>query len=70
MKKIDWKQCLPYVAAVVLFLGFALLYCSPLFEGKVLQAGDVTHWEGFSHDIDIEIILHHVKCMNILSVVW
>ena len=20
--------------------------------------------------IDIEIILHHVKCMNILSVVW
>lgn len=50
MKHIDWKRCLPYVAAIVLFLVFAMLYCSPLLEGKVLQAGDVTHWEGFSHE--------------------
>ena len=32
--------CLPYVAAIVLFLVFAMLYCSPLLEGKVLQAED------------------------------
>ena len=50
MKQMDWKRCLPYVVAIVLFFAFALIYCSPLLEGKVLQAGDVTHWEGFSHE--------------------
>ena len=50
MKQIDWKRCLPYVVAIVLFLCFALFYCSPLLDGKVLQAGDVTHWQGFSHE--------------------
>ncbi len=50
MKKIDWKRPLPYMVAVVVFLLFSLAYCSPLLEGKVLQAGDVTHWEGFSHE--------------------
>lgn len=50
MKQIDWKRCLPYVVAIVLFLVFALLYCSPLLGGKILQAGDVIHWEGFSHE--------------------
>ena len=47
--KINWKSWLPYVVAVVLFLGFALAYCSPILEGKVLQAGDVTNWKGAAH---------------------
>ena len=46
MKKIDWKKLLPYVVAVVLFVGFALVYCAPLLEGKVLSAGDVNTWKG------------------------
>lgn len=50
MKNFDWKKCLPYVVALVLFLGFALAYCSPLLEGKSLQAGDVTSWKCAGHE--------------------
>ena len=48
MKKlnIDWKALLPYVVAIVVFITFALIYCAPLLEGKVLQAGDVNTWKG------------------------
>ena len=49
--KINWKSWLPYVGAVVLFLCFALAYCSPILEGKVLQAGDVTNWKGAAHEV-------------------
>lgn len=49
--KINWKSWLPYVVAVVLFLGFALAYCSPILEGKVLQAGDVNNWKGAAHEV-------------------
>ena len=48
--KINWKSWLPYVAAVVLFFGFSISYCSPLLEGKVLQAGDVNNWKGAAQE--------------------
>ena len=38
--KIIWKNIAPYLVAVVVFIGFAVLYCSPILDGKVLQAGD------------------------------
>ena len=44
--KIDWKKLAPYIVAIVVFIGFAVLYCSPILEGKVLQAGDVNTWKG------------------------
>ncbi|MCQ2345681.1 MAG: YfhO family protein [Paludibacteraceae bacterium] len=50
IQSINWKKALPYFVAVVLFLGFALVYCSPLLEGKVLQAGDVTNWQGAAQE--------------------
>ena len=46
MKKIDWKKIAPYLVALVVFVGFALAYCSPILEGKVLYAGDVNTWRG------------------------
>ena len=48
--KIDWKKLAPYLVALVLFIGFALVYCSPVLEGKVLQAGDVNSWKGASNE--------------------
>jgi len=48
--KIDWKKIAPYLVAVVVFVGFAMLYCSPILEGKVLQAGDVNNWKGAAHE--------------------
>ncbi|MBO7502208.1 MAG: YfhO family protein [Paludibacteraceae bacterium] len=50
MKKIDWKKLLPYLTAAVLFVGFAMLYCSPVLEGKTLQAGDVNNWKGAAQE--------------------
>ena len=47
--KIDWKKIAPYLVALVVFLGFAVLYCSPMLEGKVLYAGDTMNWLGVAH---------------------
>jgi len=50
MKNFDWKKVLPYVVAIVVFLVIAMLYCSPLLDGKVLQAGDVNNWKGAAQE--------------------
>lgn len=47
--KINWKKIAPYLVALVVFIGFAVLYCSPLLEGKVLYAGDTMNWQGAAH---------------------
>lgn len=49
--KIDWKKIAPYIVAIVAFLAFALIYCSPLLDGKVIQAGDVNSWKGAANEI-------------------
>ncbi len=51
MKNINWNKMLPYVVALVIFIGFTLFYCSPLLDGKVLQAGDVNNYIGASQEI-------------------
>ena len=48
--KIDWKKIAPYLVALVVFIGFAITYCSPVLEGKVLQAGDVNNWKGAAQE--------------------
>lgn len=50
MKQFDWKKLIPYGVAIIAFLAFALLYCSPLLQGKVLHAGDVINWQGAAHE--------------------
>lgn len=52
MKKlnINWKAILPYAVAIVVFIAVAVIYCSPLLEGKVLQAGDVNNWKGAAQE--------------------
>lgn len=51
MKNFDWKKLLPYGVAIIAFFAFALIYCAPLLEGKVLQAGDVNTWKGSAHEV-------------------
>ncbi|MBQ0118253.1 MAG: YfhO family protein [Bacteroidales bacterium] len=50
MKNFDWKKLLPYVVAIIVFVVIAMLYCSPLLDGKVLQAGDVNNWKGAAQE--------------------
>ena len=48
--KIDWKKILPYLVALVVFVGFALAYCSPHFNGRVLLQGDINNWKGAANE--------------------
>ena len=48
--KIDWKKIAPYLVALVVFVGFAVLYCSPQFNGRVLQQGDINTWKGAANE--------------------
>ncbi len=50
MKKFSWKQVLPHLIAIAVFLLIALVYCRPVLEGKVLQQGDIVQWQGMSKD--------------------
>lgn len=49
--KIDWKKIAPYLVALVVFIGFALAYCSPVLDGKVLSAGDTMNWKGDANEV-------------------
>ena len=55
--KIDWKKIAPYLVAIVAFIAFAVAYCSPLLEGKVLYAGDTMNWQGAAN----EAVEYHAK---------
>ena len=48
--KIDWKKLLPYVVGIAVFMGIAVVYCTPLLEGKVLIQGDVNNWKGAAQE--------------------
>ena len=50
MKNFDWKKILPYAVAIVAFVAIAMIYCAPLFEGKVLVQGDVNNWKGAAQE--------------------
>ncbi len=46
MKKVNIKNLLPHLIAVIIFLVIAVIYCKPALEGKVLQQHDITQWQG------------------------
>lgn len=50
MKQFDWKKILPYAVAIVAFVAIAMIYCTPLLEGKVLVQGDVNNWKGAAQE--------------------
>ena len=51
MKKTNLKKLSPFIVALIAFLAIGFLYCSPVLEGKVLQAGDTTNYLGASNEI-------------------
>ncbi|MBS1935287.1 MAG: hypothetical protein JST96_14900, partial [Bacteroidetes bacterium] len=42
------KKALPHIIAVALFLIIAIIYCKPVFDGKVVNQSDVLHWKGMA----------------------
>ena len=42
------KKALPHIIAVAVFLIVAIIYCKPVFDGKVVSQGDVIHWKAMA----------------------
>lgn len=51
MKNISFRQALPYLSAIVIFIVISLTYFSPLLEGKKLKQPDITQYKGMSKEI-------------------
>ncbi len=51
MKKPNLKRLTPFIVALITFLAIGIIYCSPVLEGRVLQAGDTTNYLGASNEI-------------------
>ena len=48
MKQINFKQLIPHLAAVVIFLVLSVVLNKPALEGKVVQQGDVIQWRAMA----------------------
>ncbi len=51
MKNISFRQFVPHLTAIAIFLIIIFGYFSPLLEGKKLKQGDITNWKGMSKEI-------------------
>ncbi|MGO4294513.1 YfhO family protein [Chitinophaga sp. RAB17] len=49
--KLDWlKAFIPHFAALVIFVTLALVFCSPVLDGKQLFQSDMMHYQGMSKE--------------------
>ncbi|UOG75423.1 YfhO family protein [Hymenobacter tibetensis] len=47
-----WRRALPHLLAVLIFMGLAVLYFSPIvFEGKTLSQHDIVQFNGGAHEL-------------------
>ena len=52
MKSFQFKNLLPHIIAIVVFLIVTLIFCKPALEsGVILNQGDVTSYQGMSHQV-------------------
>jgi hypothetical protein len=51
MNKELLKKGAPYFAALVIFILLAIIYCSPVLDGKEVRADDTLNWKGMSHEL-------------------
>ena len=51
MKNISFKQILPHVISVTMFLIITMAYFQPLMKGKELRQGDIMNYKGMSKEI-------------------
>ncbi|MFT3907919.1 MAG: YfhO family protein [Ferruginibacter sp.] len=50
MKNINFKKILPHLIAIGIFLLVTVIFCKPALESDtILKQGDVTGWQGMSH---------------------
>jgi len=51
MKNLNFKNAVPYLAAIVIFILIAIFYFSPLLEGKKMLQSDIVNHQGASKEI-------------------
>lgn len=51
MKKLEFKNFLPHIGALLLFIILSCIYFKPVFSGKALDQSDITHFKGMSKEI-------------------
>jgi hypothetical protein len=51
MKKLNFSKALPHIVAIILFILIAVIYFSPVLEGKKMKPNDVTNFKGMSKEI-------------------
>jgi len=50
MNKNLFNKWIPYIVAIAIFILFAIIYCSPVLEGKTVQGADTLSWKGMSQE--------------------
>ena len=50
MNKDLLKKLTPHLVALGVFILIAIIYCSPILEGKILQQPDVLNWKGMRQE--------------------
>ena len=50
MKSFQFKNLIPHIIAILVFLIVTIIFCKPALEsGIILKQGDLTSWQGMSH---------------------
>ncbi|MDR1527866.1 MAG: hypothetical protein LBS46_09415, partial [Dysgonamonadaceae bacterium] len=47
-----FKKAIPHLGALLFFFLLTLVYFYPAFEGKILQQGDITNYQGMAHELE------------------
>ncbi|MEA3504286.1 MAG: YfhO family protein [Bacteroidota bacterium] len=51
MNRINFKELLPHIIAITLFLLATLIYVNPVLSGKKVKQGDIVNYRGMSKEI-------------------
>ena len=52
MTKINFRSCLPYAIALIIFILIAYIYASPVLEGKIINQADISSYQGAAKERD------------------
>ena len=52
MTKINFRSCLPYAIALIIFILIAYIYASPVLEGKIINQADISSYQGAAKETD------------------
>ena len=61
MTKINFRSCLPYAIALIIFILIAYIYASPVLEGKIINQADISSYQGAAKERDAVSYTHLIR---------